>query len=270
MEESNKFCRLLEKNVEGQFLWELQHGFELSPRASTGILDTVKLYFSQNSSYNFGQVKIYVVCQSEPAGRPVSEMKKIVVWVTLDAGEEDIEIYKQYDLTHLRRIRLLRVVEEVLDGGGVATQEDLARLFQVGIRTIRRDIAYLRSQGYAVITRGEYCDIGSGVSHRVMIVERYLEGLTYTEICRKMHHSAKAIKRYVNTFIRVASLIVHGIKSEKEVAFYVGISERLSKDYIDLYDRYNSNESYCIRIKELTDQIASRPNYEEEKKMEVQ
>lgn len=270
MEESNEFSRLLEKNVEGQFLWELQNGFELSPRASTGILDTVKLYFSQDSSYNFGQVKIYVVSQNEPAGKPVSEMKKIVVWVTLDAGEEDIEVYKQYNLIHLRRIRLLRVVEEVLDGGGVATQEDLAKLFQVGIRTIRRDIAYLRSQGYGVITRGEYCDIGSGVSHRVMIVERYLEGLTYTEICRKMRHSAKAIKRYVNTFIRVASLIGHGIKSEKEVAFYVGISERLSKDYIDLYDRYNSTESYRVRIKELTDQIASRPNYEEEKKMEVQ
>ncbi|MBN2602685.1 MAG: DUF1670 domain-containing protein [Candidatus Thermoplasmatota archaeon] len=269
MVEFDKLGRLLQKNVEGQFLWELEHGFELSPRASIGILDTVKLYFGQSNSYNFGQVKLYVVSQNEPAGKPVSELQKVAIWVTLDAGAEDLEIYKNYNLTHLRRIRLLRVVDEVLDGGGVATQEDLARLFQVGIRTIRRDIAYLHNQGYSVVTRGEFCDIGSGVSHRVRIVELYLEGLTYTDICRKMRHSAKAIKRYINTFIRVASLITYGIYSEKDISFYVGISERLSKDYIDLYNRYNTNEKYRIRIKEMTDQIASRPNFDDEKKEEV-
>lgn len=32
MTEASIFDRLEEKGLEGQFLWELQHGYELSPR----------------------------------------------------------------------------------------------------------------------------------------------------------------------------------------------------------------------------------------------
>jgi hypothetical protein len=263
----DNFKRLLSKGLEGQFIWELEHGFELSPKESTGILDTVKLYFSQSQDYNFGKVQISVACQEEPPGKLITEIKKKLIWVTLDAGVEDIEILEKYNSVYLRRIRILRVVEEILDGGGVATQEDLARLFQVDVRTIRRDISYLRGVGYEVTTRGEYCDIGKGVSHRVLIVEKYLEGLTYSEICRVTRHSAKSVKRYINTFIRVATLLETGVERAKEIAFYVGISERLAKSYIELYHHYNSDVLYQKRIKELTRQIVNSTISSGEKKV---
>jgi hypothetical protein len=267
----DNFKRLLSKGLEGQFIWELQHGFELSPKESSGILDTVKLYFSQSKEYDFGKVKISVASQDEPPGKQITEIKKKLIWVTLDAGAEDIEILEKYNSVYLRRVRVLRVVEEILDGGGVATQEDLARLFQVDARTIRRDIRYLRGAGYEVITRGEYCDIGKGLSHRVLIVEKYLEGLTYSEICRVTRHSAKSVKRYINTFIRVATLLETGVEGLKEIAFYVGISERLASSYIDLYHHYNSDVLYQKRIKELTQQLLRTTITPDEKKacMEV-
>ncbi|HEB13558.1 MAG TPA: HTH domain-containing protein [candidate division CPR3 bacterium] len=34
------------------------------------------------------------------------------------------------------------------------TQEDLSRILQVDVRTIKRDITHLRKQGYLVHTRG--------------------------------------------------------------------------------------------------------------------
>ena len=40
-EQSGYWERLQEKGLEGQFLWELEHGYELSPRQSQGILETV-------------------------------------------------------------------------------------------------------------------------------------------------------------------------------------------------------------------------------------
>ena len=267
MDRLDNFKRLLSKGLEGQFIWELEHGFELSPKASSGILDTVKLYFSQSEDYNFGRVQISVASQEEPPGKLISEIKKKLIWVTLDGGAEDLEIVEQYNSVSLRRLRILRVVEEILDGGGVATQEDLARLFQVDARTIRRDISYLRGVGYEVITRGEYCDIGKGVSHRVLIVEKYLEGLTYSEICRVTRHSAKAVKRYINIFIRVAMLLETGVERIKEIAFYVGISERLATSYIDLYHQYNSNIVYQKRIKELTGQLVHSTISSGEKKV---
>ena len=36
--------RLKGKSLEGQLLWELEHGFELSPRESELIVDEVRLY----------------------------------------------------------------------------------------------------------------------------------------------------------------------------------------------------------------------------------
>lgn len=267
MKESNQNDRLKQKGLEGQFLWELQYGYELSPRESDGILELVKLIFSQEVEFKAGRFQVWVIAQDEPAGKPVSALKKVSVWVTLDAGSEDLEIYRQYGAIYLRRMRILRVMEQIVDGGGIATQEDLARLFQVDVRTIRRDLAYLRSEGYEVITRGVWCDIGRGISHRVLVVEKYLQNYSYTEICRQTGHSDKAIKRYVNTFIRVATLIAKGVTNDLEIAFYVGISERLAKDYRELYQRYIDHEVFGRRLKELIEQNIARPYYVDPKKV---
>jgi len=85
----------------------------------------------------------------------------------LDGGHEDIDAYQQYGHSGLRRQKVLRISEEILEQGGVATQEDLARVLGTSVRTIRRDIAYIRSQGIRVVSRGIYSDIGPRVSHRV-------------------------------------------------------------------------------------------------------
>lgn len=267
MTEASIFDRLKEKGLDGQFLWELQHGFELSPRASEGILESVKLIFSQQIDFTAGRVQVLVVSQNEPAGKPVSELKKTSVWVTLDAGAEDVEIYRSYGAIYLRRMRILRVTEQIVDGGGIATQEDLARLFHVDVRTIRRDLDYLRQQGYEVMTRGIWCDIGRGLSHRVIIVEKYLQHYSYTEICRQTGHSDKAVKRYVTTFSRVATLMFKGISNIKEISFYVGISERLAEDYQHLYHQYIGHEVFGDRIKELVNRTLARSQYLDPKKV---
>jgi len=247
-----------QKGLDAQFLWELENGYELSPRESRGILEAVKLFFCEDSGFGAGKVQLWVVVREEGAGKPVSELRKILVGVTLDGGREDVEVQREYGAIGLRRFRILRVVEEIVDQGGVPTQEDLARLFQSSVRTIRRDVAVLRGQGYEVMTRGMYRGIGRGVSHKVVIVRQYVEGLTYTEICRKTRHSAGAVKRYVRTFGRVVSLIRHGVSQLREIAFYVGISERLAREYVTLYERFQVDEVCAVRIEELVDQVGGR------------
>ena len=267
MTDAQLWDRLKVKGLEGQFLWEMQHGYELSPRLSEGILEAVKLIFSQEVDFKAGRVQVWVIAQGEAAGKSVKDLKKVSVWVTLDAGPEDLEIYRKYGAIYLRRMRILRVTEQIVDSGGVATQEDLARLFQVDTRTIRRDISYLRVEGYEVITRGVWCDIGRTTSHRVIIVEKYLKNYSYTEICRQTRHSAKAVKRYVTTFARVATLMARGITNPKSICFYVGISERLAEEYIKLYNEFIDHEVYGSRLKDLIKQTLARPEYVTPQKM---
>lgn len=253
--------RLEDKSLDGRLLWELEHGFELSPRESGLIVDTVRSYYSQSPEANSGRVGLWVVKLDASVGKPLHELPKVQVWVTLEGGQEDLEAYQSYGHAGLRRQKLLRITEEVIDQGGIATQEDLARLLGTSLRTIRRDIAYLRDQDLRVLTRGAYSDIGPSLSHKAVIVGMFLSGSVYTEICRRTRHSAKAVKRYVNTFGRVVALYERGIKTPEELANYAGISKRLATEYLNLYFKFSKKPAFKERIEDLLERLSSRPSY---------
>jgi hypothetical protein len=149
---------------------------------------------------------------------------------------------------------LLRMTEEAVDQRGVLTQEDLSRLLQVGVRTIRRDVEVLRAAGYWVPTRGTVKEIGRGQSHKAKIVEMYLRRMTYTEIVRRTRHAPGSVKRYVETFGRVVVLWEKGIREVGEIAYVVGISERLAGEYLELRSRYD-REGYRDRLEEIARQV---------------
>jgi hypothetical protein len=248
--------RLAEKTVERQFLHELEMDFELAPATSRALLSAaqqVLLSCGRSGEVREGQMLVTVVSAREPAGKPLTAMKKVSVVVTVDGGLDDLEVLQRHGSTSLRRLRLLRMTEEAVDQGGVLTQEDLARLLQTGVRTIRRDIAELRSAGHWLPTRGAVQDMGRGQSHKAKIVEMYLQRMTYSEIARRAHHSASSIKRYVQTFGRVLVLWAHGVREAREVGYIVGVSERLAGEYLDLRRRYATAE-YRDRLAEIAHQ----------------
>jgi hypothetical protein len=249
--------RLAEKTVERQFLYELESDFEFAPATSRAVLEAaqqVLLPFCGNGEIREGQMRVTVVGVDEPAGKPLSAMKKVSVVVTLDGGMEDLEVLKRYGGQGLRRARLMRMTEEAVDQGGALTQEDLARLLQTGVRTIRRDVASLREEGYWVPTRGTVKETGRGQSHKAKIVEMYLQRMTYSEIVRKTRHSPGAIKRYVETFGRVVVLCEKGIGDVGEIAYVVGSSRRLVREYLVLRERYDRPE-YRDRLEEIARQV---------------
>lgn len=248
--------RLSEKTVERQFLYELEADFELAPATSRALLSAaqqVLMSCVRGGDLREGQMQVTVVCSREPAGKPLAAMKKLSVVVTVDGGLEDLAVMQQHGAASLRRVRVLRMTEEAVDQEGVLTQEDLARLLQTGVRTVRRDVAQLRSEGYWVPTRGAVQDTGRGQSHKAKIVEMYLQRMTYSEIARRARHSASSIKRYVQTFGRVLVLWSHGIREAGEIGYVVGISARLAGEYLVLRERY-STAQYADRLSEIAEQ----------------
>lgn len=255
MSQDDLIARLSVKSQEHIFLHELEKGFELSPKEARGILESAKTIFnleggSHPRNIRPGQIKEVVLAKDASSGKPLSQLKKIEVTLTLDAGEEDLDVLSKYGRTHLREVRILRLVEEALDQGGILTQEDLSRILKVDVRTIKRDIARLRGAGYLVPTRGWVKGIGRGKSHKVAIVELYLQRYTYTEISRRTRHSPFAIKRYLITFSRVINLKRKGVVPE-EIAFLLGISSHLTKEYLMLYQKYNLPQ-YQDRIEDIS------------------
>ncbi len=172
----------------------------------------------------------------------------MTVILTVNAGE-DQEVFRQHSVSGLREVQICRMTEEALEQGGVLTQEDLADILQVDTRTIRRTIKQLQERGVKVQTRGIYHDIGPSVSHKAWIVGLYLNYKTYSEIARTTRHSLTSIKRYIMDFGRVVLCTKKGL-SLSETAQIAGISERLAKEYKELYLRYNDS-GHAERINDL-------------------
>jgi len=233
--------RLEVKTLDQQFRYELEMGYEIAPRISQGILDLAKEIFSldtvssdEDGRLRLGQTRQVIAAAAAPHGIPLNQTDMVDVTWTLDAGKEDLEVLREHGHVSLRRVRLLRMIEEALDQGGEPTHEDLARVLGVSVRTIRSDIAALKTNGVNVATRGKLRDVGRGQTHKVLIMELYLKRHTYSEIMRQSRHSAYAIKRYIQTFSRVVMLSCKGLRVG-EISHAVGISEHLAQDYLDLY-----------------------------------
>lgn len=240
--------RLAVKTLDQRFRHELETGFELAPRVSQGILDLAKEVFSLNTApidqtgrLRPGRIRQIIAAAGAPHGRSLAQTELVEVTWTLDAGEEDLEVLEQHGRIALRRVRILRLVDEAADQGGEPTQEDLAKALAVSSRTIRSDISALKADGFAVATRGMLQGIGRGQTHKVLIVELYLKRWTYSEIMRRTRHSAAAIKRYVQTFGRIVMLARRDL-TVSEMAYAVAISERLTREYLNLYRRYDIPE----------------------------
>ncbi|MCH8874093.1 DUF1670 domain-containing protein [candidate division KSB1 bacterium] len=84
-------------------------------------METARLYYSQSPEPDFGRVSLWVLAKDASVGKPLDELPKIQVWVTLDGGHEDIEAYQQYGHSGLRRQKVLRISEEILEQVGIAT-----------------------------------------------------------------------------------------------------------------------------------------------------
>jgi|WetSurMetagenome_2_1015567.scaffolds.fasta_scaffold187769_2 hypothetical protein len=229
--------RLALKTPAAAFLRVLQAEFNFSQRVSREVLDTAQELLvgtAPASVVRPGQVRLVVASLKAPCGPPLAETAKVEVTLTVDTGTEDATVKVQAGLEGQRRGRILRLTEEALEQGGVLTQEDLARTLGVEARTIRRDVQSLKAEGHLIHTRGQVKDVGRGQTHKVRIIELWLDRQGYDQIARRMYHSPQSIQRYVSLFLRVALLHQQGTPVT-EIAFLTQTSARLVEDYLAVY-----------------------------------
>lgn len=247
--------RLEEKTPQQHFLRILQQEFRLPPRVSEALLEEFQetFYASEKEQLRIGQVRAILAKREAKAGRALNETETTEVIWTLEAGSDDLRILKEQGAVGLRHAKLLRLLREALEQGAVATQEDLARVLQVSVPTIKRDFDYLREQGLELPSRGYIQGIGRGQTHKAQIVARWLKGQTYDQIAREVHHGYSSIKNYVNSFARVVWLHQQGYKIY-QIALVLQIGEALVLEYLELYEHFNT-EPYQKRLTACLERI---------------
>ncbi len=232
--------RLSAKTKEQQLLHILQKEFQQPPRVARAILQDVQECLKGTADQvKPGQMRVILVAMAARHGEALSNTRqKEVVW-TVDAGSEDYQVNSQYGAVALRRQRIQRLLIEAVEQGAVASQEDLARVLHVSVRTVKRDCAALAAKGIYLPTRGNLKGIGRGQTHKALIVERWLRGETYDQITRATHHSVVSVQRYVQMFSRVIQLQQQGLAPD-ESALLLQIGWPLVAEYLAIYQKHDT------------------------------
>jgi hypothetical protein len=215
-----------------------------SPFISEAICTVVKEVYlpvlNMPSNIQPGQMFFSCLSQSNGPSVAIKDAQMITVTLTIDGGAEDITIRTKHGIEQLRQHRIVRLCAEAQSQGGLLTVEDLAyRIFNVGERTIHRDLALLRKQDQWPPLRSTVKDIGRTVTHRALLIKHWLMGDELSDLERKYNHSLSAIEKYINTFKRVIGL-QHQKYSIEDTAYLLKISQTLVRAYRQLYIEYSS------------------------------
>jgi hypothetical protein len=231
--------RLESKNAKNAIIQKLANDFNLTPIIAEAFYKQVSIYFQEHSNITLssGEVSYEAVCSSEPAGKHIRLTRKTTIKLRLMDINSDFEVLANYGLAGLRRHRIERLTRQAYDQGTLLTYEDLAILLTTSPATVKRDIFFLRKNGKFIMTRGTKLDMGPGLSHKSIILDLYFKGYSFTEIELRTNHSETSVKRYLADFTQIA-ILYHQNFSHQQIRLIAQKSDRIVREYIQLYDIY--------------------------------
>jgi hypothetical protein len=236
-------ARLMDKSTLHAIQVELQQGYNLSPVEAQVLAHHVQQLVDEQTGFarQQGQITYQAIALDEPPGKPLKRCRKVPVHLTLVA-EGDAHAWATEGPETLRRLRVHRLIYEALAQGGALSQEDLACLLGVSLKTIKRIVAYYRQQDRPLPSRGEIQDIGRGVSHKVPVIRKYVQDLSLSRISQHLgKHGISSMARYLHHFALVMILEDRGL-TPAQMQSVIGISESLIQQYRTLYSELNVPE----------------------------
>ncbi len=86
----------------------------------------------------------------------------------------------------------------------------------------------------------------------------YLDGKTYSEIMLLTRHSVGAIKRYMESFVKVLMSRSNGIYRIKDISSVTGLSENLVNQYVELIKQSKKEKTRQQNMKGLIERASYR------------
>ncbi len=240
METNAERERVEAKTPEQQLQRVYEQGYHFAPRIAAALVAEARSWLlGQGEQVQVGQQRVLLASARARHGQALGEtVTQEVLW-TVDAGAADHQVLCEQGTSGLRRVRIQRLLSEAYDQGGLASQEDLARVLQTSVRTIKRDCAQLEREGHWLPTRGRVKAIGRGQTHKAQILRAWLQGQTYDQLVHSTHHTASSIQRYVQGFVQVVRLQQQGY-GEAEISQLAQKSPALVREYLAVYAQNDS------------------------------
>lgn len=181
-----------------------------------------------------GQVVWWAAHKNEYPGRNKTiENTKMIPVILSIASQEDLKLRLDgYSAKEIRKCKVARILREAYEQGGVLNQSDVSLLIGVSAGTIGKDIKdYQQEQSVVLPYRGTVHDMGPTLTHKKIIIEKFVRNIPTPEIARRTSHSEEACDRYIKGFKKVQKLHADGIP-EPNIASELEMSKSLVHEYV--------------------------------------
>lgn len=202
------------------------------------ILELFNKYFPERQTP--GTTTISVISKDAPKGHHRGIKALPLVPVKLDIiNEKHIERYTSGDkIMQIKKDYAIHLFDQAYEQGGVLSSSDVALILKMSSATISKYVRnYMNEHDKIVPTRGFIHDIGPSISHKGIIVGKFLQGMIPDKIARETKHSQKAVDRYIKDYERIRICIKQKMDA-KMIARTTGLSKSLVKKYQELFNTY--------------------------------
>jgi len=198
-----------------------------------------------------GQV-VWLAYSTRSPKRGQSRLLVPVPLTLLTPEEQSLKLSNRGDFKHLKVRQLERITAEAWQQDGVLTMLDLEWLLNVNGAFLRQLLsAYQENFGVILPTAGTVLDMGRTLTHKTIVVEMSLEGLSTQQIARRIFHTPEAVDNYLRLFDRV--LVLRYFRMPPHLMRQVtGHSLALIKEHLALVEKHFPSE------KELVDYLTNR------------
>lgn len=152
------------------------------------------------------------------------------------------------DLKKLKMRQIERLTAEAWQQDGVLTTLDMEWILGISPNLIRQLLeAYHERFGILLPTAGTVLDMGRTLTHKALVVEMALEGLTTQEIARRIYHTPEAVDNYLKLFDRVLLLRYYRVPVSAMMRI-TGHSQGLLNEHLALVDKHFPNEEALVNF----------------------
>ena len=199
------------------------------------VLEVLQDHLRPRDHLSHGQVLWLGVDVDDPPARGKRLVDTHLIPLVLDLStSDDVQARLERQPPRVRlQAKAIRLCEQAYAQGALLSNCDLAELLSTRDEYIAQELtAYEREQGKVVPRRATVHDVGSGLTHkRIIVAKRYRDGLSTEEIARQTYHSPEAVDRYLGQFDRVRHCRKQGL-SIRQTAYTLNCSLRLVEEYV--------------------------------------
>jgi hypothetical protein len=192
-----------------------------------------------------GKTIVSAISKDAPKGhhRGIKGLPQVPIQLDI-INEKIIERYSNND--KVRQIKKDYVVDLFMQAykqGGVLSSTDVALITKMSAATISNYVnQYMQVHDEIVPTRGFIHDIGPSISHKGIIVGKFLQGTIPDKIAKETNHSQQAVDRYIRDYERI-KLCLKQTMDEKMIARTTGLSKKLIQKHKELYQKYEGEKN---------------------------